>query len=406
MKKRLLVTSFTLGLLVLVIYLGSSFSTSVRPAPGEIIREAPFEIWTTYEGRIDARHVETVLSLFNGTATIVELAPEGSQVSRGDLLVRFDSSDVERDILRLERDAAVARAELESLVKAKLPLELRELELNELEAHADYEAEQKYLEDSAVLAEEGLVSPQEMEKQRVTVERLHTQLEKILLQMKLTREYLHPAEQERAEANLAAADQELNLVRNQLDNCTVTAPTDGTVVYRPLHVGGEFRTVRVGDTLYKNQAFMAIPDMSDLRVECFIPESEIARAEAGDEVQVTPLAYPDVVLRASVESVGSMAQTQPGRPAWQQYFRVLIRLHEKHPALRPGMSAHARICFYRTPHTKLIPRSAVSWEDGQPLCYVRKGRQTLRTALQLGPANSTHYEVRAGLEAGDRVVIP
>ena len=45
------------------------------------------------------------------------------------------------------------------------------------------------------------------------------------------------------------------------------------VVYRPLHLGVDYRTVRVGDSIYFNQPFMAIPDMRDVVVECSVPES-------------------------------------------------------------------------------------------------------------------------------------
>jgi multidrug efflux pump subunit AcrA (membrane-fusion protein) len=91
------------------------------------IATGPLAVWTVYPGKLEARRVETIMSKFNGSATIVELAPEGMPVSAGDLLVKFDSSQVERDLLKLQRDAQLARSDLERLERAELPLELRDL---------------------------------------------------------------------------------------------------------------------------------------------------------------------------------------------------------------------------------------------------------------------------------------
>jgi multidrug resistance efflux pump len=132
------------------------------------------------------------------------------------------------------------------------------------------------------------VSEQELAQQQLKVDQLRAKAEKLETQLQLTREYLHPSALERARATLASAEQELKLARKQLENCTVLAPADGVVVYRPLNVGGEYRTARVGDLIFKNQPFMIIPDMRDLVVECQIPEAELSRLEVGREVYLTP----------------------------------------------------------------------------------------------------------------------
>jgi len=48
------------------------------------------------------------MSRFQGSATVVELAPDGAAVPRGAVLVRFDASALRRELLKLERDQALA----------------------------------------------------------------------------------------------------------------------------------------------------------------------------------------------------------------------------------------------------------------------------------------------------------
>ena len=71
----------------------------------------PLTVHTSYEGEIESRVSTPVASLLNSTATIMEMAPEGSLVTAGDILVRFDPSAMENDLINISRDAALrARA--------------------------------------------------------------------------------------------------------------------------------------------------------------------------------------------------------------------------------------------------------------------------------------------------------
>ena len=363
-------------------------------------------VWSSYPGKLEARKVEISLSRFNGSATIVELAPEGQLVQRGDLLVRFDSSQVERDLLKLERDYALAATDLERMEKAELPLELRDLQAQLLESQGKYESEKQYLEDSRQLVAEDLVSPQELELQRQKVDELKAKMDKLSVQLELTSRYLHPSALARARATLASSEQEMKLARTQFSNCTVVAPSDGVVVYRPLNVGGEFRTARVGDSIFKNQPFMILPDMRDLVVECQIPEAELARVQTGREVTITPISFPELALRGRVETVGSMASTVADRPAWQRYFRAVVGLQDNDDRLRSGMSVTAQVLTYQCEDALLLPRAAVRREGEQAYALVQKNGRPERRNLTLGWADLQHYEVRAGLQAGETVVDP
>ncbi|MCO5061717.1 MAG: efflux RND transporter periplasmic adaptor subunit [Kiritimatiellae bacterium] len=377
-------------------------SRSGENASTHTIATGPMQVWTVYPGKLEARRVEVIMSKFNGSATIVELAPEGAPVKAGDLLVKFDSSQVERDLLKLQRDFQLASSDLERIEKAELPLELRDLEAQRIEAQMTFEAEKQYLEDSRALLAEDLVSEQELEQQKLKVDQLKTQLEKLDQKIALTKDFLHPSALERARATLSSAEQELKLAKAQLANCTVLAPADGVVVYRPLHVGGEFRTVRVGDSIYKNQPFLIIPDMRDLIIEVQIPEAELARVEIGRSVRVTPLSYPDLALSGTVETVGSMATIVADRPGWQRYFRAVIGLKDADPRLRSGMSVEAEILSYSADNALLIPRSFVHMNGNEPTARIA-GPPARTQPLKLGWADVQNFEVLDGLKPGDVV---
>ena len=365
----------------------------------------PFEVWSVYEGSLEARRLENVMSQLSGSATIVELADEGARVKKGDLLVRFDSAQLERDLLKLERDYALAKADLDGLENAKLPLELRELEAKLKDAQSQRDAEEQYLKDSRQLLAEELISEQEVKQQELKAAAAAALVDSIQLQLELTQKHLHPSTLERARATLSSAGQELQIARQQLEKCTVRSKVDGMVVYQPVHVAGDYRTVRVGDSIYRNQPFLALPDMTDPVVRCEIPESELSRVKVGNEVHVVPISYPDLLLNGVVEYVGSMAQNVSGRSGWLRYFHVVIGLKDIDPRLRSGMSVRVSVLTYRNPQTLQIPRAAVQWDQGIPACEVIHFGGKSRRDLKLGMANEQYFEVLSGVDNGDAVVL-
>jgi HlyD family secretion protein len=295
---------------------------------------------------------------------------------------------------------------VKSLCNAKLPLELRELEVRLSEARRQVTNEVEALKDIRELRQEELVSEQDVKQQEAKASAARAQADALAQQRDLTLRYLHPAAVERAQATLSSAAQDLALARTQISNGVVRAPSGGVVAYKPLSIGGEFRTVRVGDTVFKNQPFMTLSDMSNLVMHGDVPEAELSRTQAGFAAVVEPMAYPDATLTGKVEFVGSMARSVAGRDSSQRYFSVRIRLDGTDARLRSGMSARARILSYCQPRAVLVPRAAVWWEGGRAFCSLWKGSRAEKTALTPGMADDMQFEVLNGVRPGDRIVMP
>ena len=409
--KRPLVSLAVLGATVLTYWLfASTPGTSAPPGAtargttAKVTRE-PLTVWATYIGRLEPRTPIVVTSAFRGNTTVVHLVPEGSQVAKGEVLVRLDSSSVERDIVKLEKDYALAESELVSFRSAKAPLEVQELSIKLGEVRNAFTAEQNYLNAIIELAKDGVISKQEIEQQKDKVAGLGTQLDKGEMQLRLTKEYLHPSEIKRAQARLAAAEHELQIARQQLRESVVRAPADGLVIYMPVNIGNEFRMLRVGDALYPNLPFMMLHDMKELVVQGEVPEGELSKVQQGNEALVQPLAFPELRLRGVVERISPMAKSAPGQPAWQKSFQFVVRLLAPDPRLRPGMSVTTHVLAYHKPNVVSVPRAAVSWQDGRPFASVRAGESAERRALRLGAGNEKQYEVLEGLQPGNEVVI-
>ncbi len=369
------------------------------------IEQNALVVRSIYTGKIEARNQVTVMSKFKGFATVVELTKEGSQIRTGDLVARFDSADLERELLNLEKEYALAESERKSQFNAIIPLEVEELKMDLQKISEAAAAEKQYLKDSMALAQENVVSMMEVEQQKAKVAQLDAEYRAVKNRLALTRKYLHPSMRQRANAKLHSAKQALELARTQLANTSVYAPAGGLLVYKPLHIGGEYRTLRIGDSLHANQPFMLIPDLEDMVLHSMIPESELSQVKAGQKVVIYPQAFPDMRLEGIVEQVGVIAESAPGQPKWQNYFSLTIAIDDKDEKLRPGMSAVAHVISAHREDALLIPRRAITWADGTAYAEVKTALQISSRKLSLGAVNETHYEVLAGLSAGETVIL-
>ncbi len=382
---------------------------TVDSAPREVV-EAQHDLLvvaTSFAGTLESRHAQPLASRLSQPATIVELIPEGTLVAAGERLVRFDPGGLERELIALEREERLAQAQWRGLERGELPLKRAEVEgvLADAEwAHAEALA---VLAETEALFAEALVPETELRQQERRARQAAARLEAARLQRQVTRDEILPAALARAEAARDAAVRELALLRAERDQCELTAPAAGVVVHTPLHVGGEYRAVRVGDTVYRHQPFLLVADMGDLVARCMVPEAELSRVTPGASAEITPQAFPELRIPAEVATIGSMAQTLPGQPAWQKYFPVTLRLAHGDGRLRSGMTVQARIESARREEALLLPRRAVRWTESGPVCRVDLGGgRTRETPVVLGLADAARVEIREGLEPGQRVVVP
>ena len=370
------------------------------------IETTPFTITRSFEGVIQSAKSVDVASTLNQASTISYLVEEGSIVTQGQLIVRFDEGLLQRDVYRLEKELQLAQTELVRVQKADIPLEQYEVDSEISQASIKLEDLQNFLSGSNELFLEGLLSQTDLEKHEASVLYAKAQLTALTRKKGIMDSISHPALTEQAEARVHFAEQELSYIKKQFDACNIYASQSGMALLKPLHLQNEFRTARTGDSLYRNQVFMQIADMSDMHVQCYIPESEIAKVPLGAEANISPQAFPQMKLNAQVSHIGSMAHSLAGRPAWQKFFRCTLTLTEAPDNLRMGMSTNIDIISYARNAALLIPRRLIHWEEEGAYCFVKNGKHLEAQALSLGMSNASHVEIIAGLSEGAEVYQP
>ncbi len=371
-----------------------------------VITRGEFTVWSMFEGSVQAERRAPMYSKISQPSAVLFLAPEGSLVETGDLVAELDRSSLDQTLAGLERDYTLAKSELQTLLRADIPGELTSAENELATLRYDEQKQRRIVENTGRLRAEGLVSASEEESQQMLLTNLTMKVAFQESRLASMRDVTHPAREAKIRAQIEATERQLHVVREQVEGARMTAPISGMVVHLPVHIDGEFRNVREGDTLFRSQKITQIADMSSLLVHCQVPESSVSLVTPGNPALISPIAFPGLQLGGRVESVGSVAVSVAGKPAWQKFFNVVIRLDETDERLRSSMTVTVQILSQAEAQALLVPRAMVGWERGQPWCIVRASGRAGRRTLELGPGNETHFVVRTGLDEGDVVQTP
>lgn len=170
---------------------------------------------------------------------------------------------------------------------------------------------------------------------------------------------------------------------------TLFSPASGVVTVKQVQEG---QAVQSGQLLY------TITDLSVVWVEAEVREADAGLMRQGSPVSLEFAAYPG---RREAGTVNYVYQTLEPQA---RTLKVRIVVANRDQRLKPGMYATVRVTT--PPSTALaVPTSAVLRTGERALVFVDVGEGRLMPRdVELGRTGERDTEIRAGLQAGDRVV--
>lgn len=324
---------------------------------------------------------------------IAMLAPEGKEVKKGDPVLGFDTTELERmfDDKRNQRDSA--RKELERL-EADLALSGETDRLRLAEAEATLRRTALKLE-----APDELRGEREHRQLKIDHDLALREVDHLRGKIEARRRASH----ERISTERARerdASRSVEELQAQLDAMTVRAGRAGTVVYRP-DWDGEKK--KVGDNVWRAMKIVEIPDLRAMEAEGEIDESDAGKVRAGQTVTLRLDAHADIQYRGKIASLGRTVQPKPQLPR-QKVLPLVIALDATDAGrMRPGMRFKGQVELSRIAAVTLLPHDAIFETPGGPVVYRRSVTGWERVAVKLGRQNKDEIEVVAGIVPGDRV---
>ena len=159
------------------------------------------------------------------------------------------------------------------------------------------------------------------------------------------------------------------------------------------------RRVSIGHMVDLEEVLFEIVDVSTMRAELEIPETELGLVRVGHEVTLV------IDGLATAERTGTIDYVAPMIDRATRTVKARVALANPDGVLRANMLAHARIALGAARPSVTIPRDAVQRVGAVAVVFVQLGAGEYETRrVTLGVADGDRIEVVAGIKPGEAVV--
>ena len=341
---------------------------------GVLAHKATLRVVVTERGNLESTvTVDGICELTGMQNKIIQIVPEGTKVKKGDLVVKFDTSDIEKNVAqqdikskqanaRIEttkqeieiaknkgegeiKDAEVewklAKGTLRKYVESDFPAEVNDIRGNIAQQESKADEARVKRDQTKELVKKGFRSPEQLrgaqneydqfafflerdreklkgkmdyEKQLKTLE-LTSKVEQADGKMKraaaTTKASVAKAQSEfdGAVATFTIEDQQLKEYLKQRSLAVINAEQDGIVAYANDRWYDESSRIREGATVYPRQKIFTLPDMTKMQVKVNIHESLVKKVKVGQRAEIRVDAFPNQVLTGIVKTVSQLADS-------------------------------------------------------------------------------------------------
>jgi HlyD family secretion protein len=351
-------------------------------ASGEIVADRYADIGSSVMGRIDDLRVK-----------------EGDKVRAGQVLARLDPVQA-----RSQRDAATAgvQALATEQVAAREQVRAARADIDAARARvAETEANLRRIDS---LFKERLVSAAERDTAVAAADGARAQLAATQAAVSRAEESIRTAERRQQQARAQAAG-----AGDLLSKTEITSPIDGVVSRLQVRQG---EMVVIGNQNQPGTTLMTISDLAEVNAEIKVAEADVMRLKLGQSATVTLDAVSGRRFAGKVIEIGTGAlppAVGSAATAAAREFRVVVRITDPNPGLRPGLTCDAEILTDERPNAIVVPLQAVvlrptstGGEDTAGVFVVRDGAARF-VPVKTGIIGGLLIEV-AGVEAGTPVV--
>lgn len=283
-------------------------------------------------GEVYSRQAQQVIVPLtnNWQSRISKLAPEGSQVQAGEVVVEFDGTEVAR---QLEQQRETARTE-----QARTERDIARLDKELVQARFALDQARVALELATLKAEipEGMIGAIEHAENQLGFEQATNALENAQRgyddKSKLLAERTEGAGMDAHKLQLQE-----KWWAQMLDSFTVRASQSGFVIYdNHPWTRAKFQE---GDNVQTSFLIAQVADTSDLAIRVWINGVDRPRVATGDAVLVRMDALPGQQFEGRIEAVSESGSRRQDW-GWADYFEAIVVLDkDATDKLMPGMSA-------------------------------------------------------------------
>jgi HlyD family secretion protein len=370
---------------------GEGAVPTLKAEPQDFVRKVPAQ------GNLQAVRATPIMvpTGVPGPFRIGWVAVDGSRVKQGDVVIRFDPSDIEKRLIEAEDELRETRLRMEKEQIQGLA-EVKKLERDAALARVELENAKQFQKKDDLIYSRSEIIESEIDQELAQERERHAQA------TRRTQQRLSGTETALLQIKIRQADAKIQQARTALQALSVTAPHDGVLILKRNWRGD---ATRVGDSVWNGQPLAEIPDLSAMEAEVFVLEADAGGLKAGRPAEVVVESAPGASFPARIARVDSLAKPRiPGSPV--QYFAVTLSLDRTDPkVMKPGQRVRATLSLDERKGALLVPRQAVFDRDGRSVVYRKNGDGFDPVEVKLGPSTMGRVVVDSGVKPGDLLAL-
>ena len=338
----------------------SLFKTEVKLTEISMVSPAQASVTVTSTGYVVPQRISKVGAKVAGRVAKVHVK-EGSSVKAGDVLAELEATGAQSSIAAAGSRALAAQVRVET-------------------SRANLAESQQRLERERALLERGAIG-------KASVDDLvarHRALEQTV---------------KAAEAEARAAQAEVNPLKVTLDDLTIVAPIDGTIINKPIQLGELVGPVGPSSNIAE------IADFNSMVIETDVPEARLYLIKPGSPCEISLDAYPGKRYRGATFQIGKKVDRAKATVS------VKVKFVDNMEGVLPDMSARTSFLSQEVSADaiqekpkKVVPSDALAERGGTKVVFVVNEGVVKMAPIKVGPAFANGFELVEGPPPGTRVV--
>jgi HlyD family secretion protein len=326
---------------------------------------------------------------------LIYMLPEGSQVSKGQVVARFETNTI-ADKLRQKKDGlSTAAKELENQIlnqqkeqqDLKVQLARREVNLRQ--------AQRKTAQLN--------VTTSTIEAKKLLLDLNIAEQDLALYQHKVTgladKSALNLAIKKRKKQDLQT---NVDHLQSDIDRLSIKATKAGLLVYANNHEGNKFA---VGDTLHTGQTFAEIPSLDKMVVKAKVSERNLGKIKTDMAVVIVLDANPGVKYQGKLTSLGTVIREKAKNNPEKVIEAQIDILDPAHDIMRPGMIARIAIVVNRFKDVIVLPNQAISQSGSEATVTVKSTFGEQRRVVKVLASDELNSALSSGIRVGEEVIL-
>jgi len=327
-----------------------------------------------------------------GSMVITKLAPAGTHVNKGDILVEFDPQAQTKDYLD-------KKSTYENLVGQVAQKEAEENIARAKDDTAMKQAEDEFKRAQLEIQRNEIVSRIDAEKNQEALDEAQATLKQLTETYQLKRAAAAATIRIQVIQRDRALDA-MHYAQGNAEKMVVHSPMPGVVVYNTIWLGGRMGTVQQGDQVRPGVPFLQVVDPSQMEVRVQLNQVDLLKVHPSQQAEMHLDAYPGMTLPATLEELSPLGHTGQFTEAVRS-FTARFSVQGTDSRLLPDLSAALDLDLGSQKNVLVVPWQSIGGDAGHPYVWLKTAGGFQKRNVQTGPRNDLEAVVNSGLSEGD-----